>query len=98
MAKMMRRNLKRGASEDWPNEGRHQGRAAENREWMTKRSDEEYAEMSRAVEAGEYTVRLREWLDAEAQYEYDTSPELQDLLTRAAASPTVHRMRRPRRS
>lgn len=31
----------------------------------------------------------------EAQLEYDNDPELQDLLTRAAASPTARRRRRP---
>ena len=33
---------------------------------------------------------------SEAQYEYDTSPELQELLAKAAASPTVHRRFRKR--
>jgi hypothetical protein len=33
---------------------------------------------------------------AEAQAEYDQSPELQDLLTRAAASKSVQRARRRR--
>jgi len=33
-------------------------------------------------------------LVTEAQLEYDESPELQDLLDRAAASPTVQRSRR----
>ena len=31
---------------------------------------------------------------SDAQLEYDTSPELQDLLARAQASPTVRRPRR----
>jgi hypothetical protein len=31
-----------------------------------------------------------------AQYEYDHSPDLQDLLTRAAESPTVRRTRASR--
>ena len=35
---------------------------------------------------------------SKAQYEYDTSPELQDLLHRAAASPTVGRRRSRRAS
>lgn len=30
-----------------------------------------------------------------AQHEYDTTPELQELLSQAAASPTVRRSRRP---
>lgn len=30
---------------------------------------------------------------SKAQYEYDTNPELRDLLSRAAASPTVRRPR-----
>lgn len=34
---------------------------------------------------------------SEAQVEYDNSPELRDLLARAAVSPTVHR-RRTRRA
>lgn len=33
---------------------------------------------------------------SEAQHEYDTSPELQELLARAAAAPTVRRNRRRR--
>ena len=32
----------------------------------------------------------------EAQHEYDTDPELQELLARATASRTVRRVRRPR--
>lgn len=32
-----------------------------------------------------------------AQHEYDTTPELQDLLARAAAAPTVRRTRSRRR-
>ena len=32
----------------------------------------------------------------EAQLEYDSDPELRELLSRAAASPTVRRARRPR--
>lgn len=35
---------------------------------------------------------------SEAQLEYVSSPELRDLLTRAAASKTVHRPRRKKRS
>lgn len=35
---------------------------------------------------------------SKAQYEYDTSPELQELLHRAAASPTVRRPRTRRAS
>jgi hypothetical protein len=37
-------------------------------------------------------------LVTEAQHEYDTDPELRDLLTRAAAAPTVRRARRRRTS
>ena len=33
---------------------------------------------------------------SEAQYEYDTTPELQELLTKAAESPTVRRSYRRR--
>lgn len=32
----------------------------------------------------------------EAQHEYDNDPELQDLLARATASPTINRIRRRR--
>lgn len=32
----------------------------------------------------------------EAQHEYDSDPELQDLLARATASPTIRRIRRRR--
>jgi hypothetical protein len=34
----------------------------------------------------------------EAQHEYDNDPELQELLRRAAAAPTVHRTRHRRSS
>jgi hypothetical protein len=34
----------------------------------------------------------------EAQHEYDSDPELRDLLARAAAAPTVRRARRRRAS
>ncbi|MBW3638688.1 MAG: hypothetical protein KY451_02350 [Actinobacteria bacterium] len=34
----------------------------------------------------------------EAQHEYDANPELRELLARAAASPTVRRPRRTRRT
>lgn len=34
----------------------------------------------------------------EAQHEYDSDPELRELLSRAAASPTVRRARRRRSS
>ncbi|MGH3969450.1 MAG: hypothetical protein ACRDTV_15375 [Mycobacterium sp.] len=33
---------------------------------------------------------------SDAQHEYDTTPELRDLLARAAAAPTVRRSRRRR--
>ncbi|MDT4939387.1 MAG: hypothetical protein QOG80_3058 [Pseudonocardiales bacterium] len=33
---------------------------------------------------------------SEAQYEYDTTPELQELLARAEESPTIRRERRRR--
>lgn len=35
---------------------------------------------------------------SEAQYEYDTNPELQELLHRAMTSPRVHRERRKPRT
>lgn len=42
--------------------------------------------------------RLTKQVDAEVRHEYDTNPELRELLAEAADSPTVRRLPRRRRS
>lgn len=48
----------------------------------------------RKMREAKYLMRQKS-TTVEAQQEYDTSPELQDVLTKAAQSPTVRRSRGP---